>query len=239
MQTQELSFERVNLAIYNPRVELEPEDQEWKDIEASLDEFGQVVGMVWNTRTGNVVGGHQRIRILKHRGKDRAFFTVVDLDPEAEKRLNVILNKVSGRWSTAKLTTLLGELKTAGLDVQKLGFRPVELQTLLGSRAKRTAADPNAAAPGKPAIPRTQLGDLWEFTGESGHTHRLLCGDCRSAEAAARLMTDQEARLIFTDPPYNVSYDNRTAMAGARLARSPTTQQLPRTSGNFFTPPSR
>lgn len=216
MTTQELEFSRVNLAAYNPRVELQPADQEWKDIEASLDEFGQVVGLVWNQRTGNLVGGHQRIRIMRHRGRDTAHFTVVDLDLEAEKRLNLVLNRVTGRWDNQKLNAMLGDLRTAGLSLERLGFTQLELQKVLGARPKKTATDPDGQSPGRPAIPRSKTGDVYEFQGESGLTHRLLCGDARERHDLAVLMGPHQARLIFTDPPYNVGYDNSTRGDGRR-----------------------
>lgn len=216
MITEELTFDRVNPVPYNPRVELQPGDPEWEAIDASLDEFGQVQGLVWNKRSGNLVAGHQRINVMKHRGRDKAHFTVVDLDPDAEKRLNLILNKVSGRWEPLKLQSLLAELNAAELDLTKLGWTPLELRNILATTPRKTNRDPDAAAPGAPAIPTTKPGDLYELIGATGTTHRLLCGNSRTAEAVALLCGDQKARLVFTDPPYNVAYDNSTRGDGRR-----------------------
>lgn len=55
--------------------------------------------------------------------------------------------------------------------------------------------------PEAPKIPRTVEGDVYEF-GE----HRLICGDCTNKDVIRRLMKDQRAQLVFTDPPYNVNY---------------------------------
>src|SRR5699024_2087230 len=49
------------------------------------------------------------------------------------------------------------------------------------------------------AEPRTKLGDVW-LLGE----HRLMCGDSTDAESVARLMDDEKADMVFTDPPYGV-----------------------------------
>lgn len=216
MRIEKLKFSHGNRAPYNPRQDLKPGEPEWLDIEKSLEEFGQVVTMVYNERTGNYVAGHQRMRVMEHRGIEEAFFTVVDVDLATEKRMNIALNKVSGRWEPIKLQSLLSEMKAAELDLTRLGFTPIELNRILGTTPRRTNRDPDAAAPNLPAIPRTQPGDLYELISSHGAHHRLMCGDCRNPDTVAQLMDGTKARLIFTDPPYNVDYDNSTRGDGRR-----------------------
>lgn len=62
--------------------------------------------------------------------------------------------------------------------------------------------------PALPAVPDSRPGDLWVL-GE----HRLLCGDTRSPEDLARLMDGERADLLWTDPPYGVSYVGKTPQA--------------------------
>lgn len=131
MNIQEIEFSRANPAAYNPRVELKPGDPDWKDIEASLDEFGLVQPLIWNQKTGNLVSGHQRLAVLKHRGQTAAQMTVVDLEPPAEKKLNLAMNAVGGRWDQGRLQSLLGELKLLEIDMGNLGLRKLgELRIL-------------------------------------------------------------------------------------------------------------
>ena len=59
MHIQKIPFSKVNPAPYNPRIDLQPEDPEYKKLEKSIEEFGLVQLLVWNKRTGNLVGGHQ------------------------------------------------------------------------------------------------------------------------------------------------------------------------------------
>lgn len=216
MRTQELDFARVNRAAYNPRVDLKPGDPEWLDIEASLDEFGQVLNLVWNERTGNLVAGHQRMAVMQHKGQTSAVFAVVDLDLASEKKLNLALNKITGRWEPTKLQELMGELRLAKLDMTRLGWTPLELSKILGSKPKVTRRDPDAAAANLPAIPTTQSGDLYELISPEGTRHRLLCGDAQYGEHYDRLCNGERARLIFTDPPYNVAYRNEDRGDGRR-----------------------
>ena len=52
---------------------------------------------------------------------------------------------------------------------------------------------------------RCKLGDIWQL-GE----HRLMCGDSTNFNNVAELMNGEQADLLFTDPPYGVSYENKT-----------------------------
>ncbi|NBN87525.1 MAG: DNA modification methylase [Proteobacteria bacterium] len=62
--------------------------------------------------------------------------------------------------------------------------------------------------PEPPADPVTKPGDLWILG-----NHRLLCGDSTDTVALERLTENQPADLWLTDPPYNVSYEGKTADA--------------------------
>lgn len=70
---REIEIGKLNAAPYNPRVELEPGMPEWEKLRISIETFGSVEPIVWNERTGNVVGGHQRLKVLKHLGHKTAF----------------------------------------------------------------------------------------------------------------------------------------------------------------------
>lgn len=66
MEIREVPVEKLNPAAYNPRKDLKPGDPEYEKLKRSLDTFGCVEPIVWNERTGNVVGGHQRLKVLKN-----------------------------------------------------------------------------------------------------------------------------------------------------------------------------
>lgn len=85
-------------AAYNPRRALKPGDPEFEKLRRSIEQFGLVDPPVWNRRTGNLVGGHQRLAVLKHLHPDitELAVSVVDLDLAQEKALNVALNKIEG-----------------------------------------------------------------------------------------------------------------------------------------------
>lgn len=102
-------------ATYNPRKKLRPGDTEFEKIKRSIEEFSLVEPLVWNRRTETLVGGHQRLAVLKHLGHDTVDVSVVDLDPAREKALNVALNKIAGEWDDEGLRALLVEVNDAGM----------------------------------------------------------------------------------------------------------------------------
>lgn len=123
MRIETLRLEDVGLADYNPRVPLKPSDPEWKRLEAALDEYGLVEPLVYNERTKRLVGGHQRFAILKHRGAEEAEFSIVDLDEDRERALNIALNNpnLQSKWDPHKLvaaaeTMDAATLRLAGFD---------------------------------------------------------------------------------------------------------------------------
>jgi ParB-like chromosome segregation protein Spo0J len=64
-----ISISRINPAPYNPRLDLQPGDSEYEKIRRSLDTFGCVEPLVWNERTGHLVGSHQRFKVLRENGE--------------------------------------------------------------------------------------------------------------------------------------------------------------------------
>lgn len=109
---------------------MQPEDAEYKKLRRSIEEFGYVEPIIWNERTRNVVGGHQRLKVLLEKGAQEIECVVVSLDDKDEKILNILLNKVKGRWDIGKLADLLQELDEAGA-MEATGFEDWELQSLL------------------------------------------------------------------------------------------------------------
>ncbi|WP_327204048.1 ParB N-terminal domain-containing protein [Paenibacillus tyrfis] len=90
MDIKTISIELINPAAYNPRIDLQPGDPAYEKLKRSIEEFGYIDPIVWNERTGNMVGGHQRYKILvNEQGRTEIEVSVVDMDPEQEKLLNI------------------------------------------------------------------------------------------------------------------------------------------------------
>lgn len=134
MNLQTIPIDQLQPAPYNPRVTLRPGMPAYARLARSLTEFELVQPIVWNQRTSHVVGGHQRLQILRDRGATAIPCVVVDLPLEREKALNIALNneQVGGAWDTGKLVDLVAELReTPDFDVTLTGFSEQDLKHLL------------------------------------------------------------------------------------------------------------
>ncbi len=113
--TKRVCLADLRPADYNPR---RIDDRAFTGLSASLKRFGYVERIVWNTRTGNVVGGHQRLRAMLAAGVVEADVVVVDLSETEEKALNVALNSptIAGEF-TPELDAILEELRGSAVDL--------------------------------------------------------------------------------------------------------------------------
>jgi hypothetical protein len=133
-------------APYNPR-RIEPAAM--TGLQSSVERFGDISGIVWNSRSGHVVSGHQRIQALEARGAvfqdsppafllgDRVFpVRVVDWDEPTEKAANLTANNpnIAGEW-TDGLQDLLDDL--AGFE----GFDDLRLDALVEDNSKEDGKD--------------------------------------------------------------------------------------------------
>lgn len=211
MIIQEIETSRINPAAYNPRVDLQPEDPEYEKLKRSIQEFGYIDPLIWNKRTGNLVGGHQRFKVLMETSPEKLTVSIVDLDDHKEKALNIALNKIGGQWDEMKLSELLYELEQEELKIS--GFESNEIEDLLTKHeynldTEKSVHDDGFDA-GKEAKqikePRSKRGQLWKLG-----THYLMCGDATCKEDVEILMQGEKADLVVTDPPYNVAVESHS-----------------------------
>ena len=215
MQIRTIPIKKINPATYNPRVDLKPDDAEYKQLLRSIDEFGYVQPLVWNKRTGNLVGGHQRFKILLAKGIKEVQVSVVDLSLEKEKTLNIALNKISGQWDKEKLIALLDDLcKAPDFDVELTGFELPEIESMLNSTlddGKNEGFDVEKELSANREVV-TRPGEIIEL-GLNGN-HRLVCGDVTNTSNLNALLRSYRCQLCHTDPPYGVNYDRRNRPTG-------------------------
>jgi DNA modification methylase len=204
MEICKIPITRINPAPYNPRVDLTPDDPEYQKLKKSIVEFGYVEPLVWNKRTGTLVSGHQRFKILLEQGIAEVEVSVVDLSLYKEKALNLALNKIRGSWDEDKLAQLLEDLNTAPeFNTGLTGFDLPEISQILDNFQQAQEDDDFDFDAAVESIkePITKAGDIIELG-----SHRILCGDSASINDLRRLMQEDKANLIFSDPPYLASY---------------------------------
>ena len=132
MESKVIRLEDIKPAEYNPRVRLTEVDHEYKALKASIDEFGLVVPLIVNERTGTLVSGHQRLNVMLAEGVEETEVVIVDMEPEREKALCIALNKISGQWDYGALADILEELRDSPVDILATGFSDDEIADLLG-----------------------------------------------------------------------------------------------------------
>jgi hypothetical protein len=188
----------ISSAKYNPR---KITDEAMGRLTKSLAEFGNIQPITWNVRTGNVVGGHQRLKVYKAMGKTEVEVWAVDLDEQKEKAANIALNKLSGEFDMPMLKDILEEIDTGDLDMEITGFGMDEIALMMEDAHPEITED---EVPEVPVDAITKPGDLW-LLGE----HRVLCGDSTSEADVSRLMNGEKADMVFTDPPYGIGYSSQ------------------------------
>ena len=204
MNLKKLPVGMLKPAKYNPRKDLRPGDPAYEKIKRSLHDFGYVDPVIWNEVTGNIVGGHQRYKVLLAEGVTEIDCVVVHIeDPQAEKTLNIALNKAVGEWEPKALADLLADLQLSGYDLGATGFDAAEVDDLFSQVHDKDVRDDDCVLDAEEVTPFVRPGDLWTLG-----RHQMLCGDATSADDVDRLMDGLRANLVVTDPPYNVAYES-------------------------------
>ena len=204
MNLQRIAIERLKPAKYNPRKDLKPGDPAYEKIKRSMHDFGYVDPVIWNEVTGNIVGGHQRYKVLAAEGVPEIDCVVVHIEnPQDEKALNIALNKAVGEWEPKALADLLSDLQVSGYDIGATGFDAAEVDELFSKMHDKDVKDDETELNAENIEPFVKPGDLWTLG-----RHKMLCGDATAENDLNLLMGDVKANLIVTDPPYNVSYES-------------------------------
>lgn len=180
----------------NPRV---IRDEKFKKLVKSIEEFPKMMAlrpMVVNEHMV-VLGGNMRLKALKELGykevPDEWVKSAKDLTEDEIRRFIIADNVGFGEhdWELLANEWDAAELADWGLDIP--GFEVDEVLE---------AEEDDFEVPNEIETDIV-LGDLFEI-GE----HRLLCGDSTDSDQVAKLMNNKIADMVFTDPPYGVSYQS-------------------------------
>ena len=119
MKIEEIEISKLKPATYNPR---QINTKQYNDLKKSIERFGLVDPIIINKNGNVVIGGHQRLKIIKSMGEKTIGCIVLDLNKEQERELNIRLNKNSGEFDF--------DILSSEFDIDELvdwGFKHIDL----------------------------------------------------------------------------------------------------------------
>jgi DNA modification methylase len=190
METKILKISEIKLNPNNPRL---IKDDKFEKLVNSIKEFPEMLKIrpIVVNKDMIILGGNMRFKACKEAGlKEIPVIVAKELTSDQEREFLIKDNVSGGEWDWSLLNDWdKDELDTWGLDIPNF-----ETEEVLEAQED----DFDGTIPEEPI---TVLGDLYEI-GE----HRLLCGDSTDSDQVAKLMNGEKADMVFTDPPYGVSY---------------------------------
>lgn len=197
-------------------------------INESYDEFGFLDRIIINKTTGHLLAGHGRIDLLQQlkssgakppaginpNGKD--WFVPADyaeIPAEKEEKAAIALNRIQERGGHKDdlLAAVLSDY-AAKDDLRGTGYDKDDLDQLLRDLGTKNEIVEVPAPIDKAAELqkkwKSERGQIWEIG-----RHRLMCGDCTDTAELSQLFHGKRAQLLWTDPPYGVSYVGKTKAA--------------------------
>jgi DNA modification methylase len=97
------------------------------------------------------------------------------------------------------MADVIVELDQVDYPLELTALSDIEIRDYVTGPLEATSQDDTV--PETPKVPKTKTGDLY-ILGE----HRFLCGDVTKRRDVTKLMGGDKADLVFTDPPYGISY---------------------------------
>ncbi len=190
----------------NPRKHPKPGSAPWQVLERSLDR-DYFDPLVLNSRNGFLVSGHLRLKVMLSMTFVEADVVIVDYDEATHFARMIAANTLLGDFEQTILASLARELDAAGIDSALAGLDEKGLMALLDgpelSDDTENATELVSKADELQEKWQVRIGDLYQLG-----DHRLLCGACEAPDNWTMLLDGRHADMMWTDPPYNIDYDD-------------------------------
>lgn len=205
----------ISSLIANPRNARTHSRKQVRQIADSIREFG-FTNPVLIDQDNMILAGHERVAAAQQLGLQKVPFVRLEHMTSSQKRAYVLADNklaLNAGWDESILADELKALAALddGFGIGITGFSVAEADMLIEGHNPEEAGDPaDDLISGEKGQARCRLGDLWQLG-----PHRLLCGNALDRDSIAILTAGERARMVFTDPPYNVPIDGHVSGLGA------------------------
>ncbi len=192
-----------------------PSKKQVRQIANGIETFG-FTNPALVDKAGAILAGHGRVAAAKLLGMSEVPCVRFEHMSAAEKRAYVLADNklaLNAEWDEEVLAVELEGLLSldADFDVELTGFSLAEVDGVIETLHYEEPGDPadEALPEGDDEGPVCHEGDVWQLG-----PHRLVCGNALDADVVKVLMDGEWARMVFTDPPYNVPIDGHVCGSG-------------------------
>jgi DNA modification methylase len=177
-----------------------------EEVAKSIKRWGFGAPILARKENGEVIAGHTRLKAARSLGLERVPVRYLDLDPVEAHLLALADNRLGelATWDDEALAEILRDARTQDLELDGLGWDDDALADLLADGvALPGSGDDDAPAIPVPEEPESKLGEVYQLG-----PHRLICGDSTDSDVWSALLGDEQLQMVWTDPPYGVSYES-------------------------------
>ena len=181
-------------------------DAQVAQLASSIKEFG-FNNPVAIDGDGMILCGHGRVMAAQRLGLDEVPTVCLSHLSELQKKAYILADNklaLNAGWDNDMLKIELEDLKSSDFNLDLIGFSNEELDEIMNQDEEPEVEDDDYNVM-VPEEPKAKLGEIY-ILGK----HRLMCGDSTSIQDVEKLMGEQQADLLLTDPPYNVDYEGGT-----------------------------
>jgi len=208
-----LEYVRLDSLTLDPQNARLHKPAQLKQIAASIKAFAFNVPILVD-RDGKVLAGHGRVMACRQLGWTEAPVIRLEHLTSAQARAFAIADNRLGDISVWDETLLAGHFKVLGelnldFSLEATGFSIGEIDLKIHGLDEPAGDNDSADEQPPTGPPVAQFGDLW-ILGK----HKLLCGDALESSSYERLLGEERAAMVFTDPPYNVKIDGNITGKG-------------------------
>ena len=185
-----------------------------KQIADSIEEFGFTNPILINAKN-MILAGHGRVRAALLLGVETVPCLQIANLTEAQTRAYILADNklaLNAGWDEDLLASELADLlamEDLNFDIGVIGFSSAEIDSMVEGLVPEEPGDPEDDVIPTKIPQRVKAGDVWQMG-----NHRLICGNALEGEVVRLLMEGAKARMVFTDPPYNVPIEGHVGNSG-------------------------